>query len=113
MFCVYRLSDGRFVRGMASLPPMYDPATEGLWRYAVKPDFRLHRYDATVPEKVRLATAQELADFDAERVDSAALAQFDGETQKMIKALAIWMAQRLNIPLVTARAEILAIYKGL
>jgi hypothetical protein len=115
MWYVYRLSDGRFMRGLASLKPDYDPATEAVQEYTHqnRPDTRLHRYDATVSDKKRLATAQELADFDAERKDAEAVTRFDVNEAKMLKALAIWTAQKLGIPLATTRAEILTIYKGL
>ncbi len=114
IYAKYRLSDGQFLCGWPQRPP-YDPATEAVQTYPehLRPDMRLHRFDATAPDKKRLATAQELADYDAARADEAALAQFDGPTQKIIKALAIWTAQKLGVPLATARAEILAIYKGL
>lgn len=116
VYAKYRLSDGQFLCGWPQRPP-YDPATEAVQTYPehLRPDMRRHRFDGTVvgPDKKRPATAQELADYDAARADEAALAQFDGPTQKMIKALAIWAAQRLNIQPATARAEILAIFKGL
>ena len=46
----------------------------------------------------------------AAEIDARNLAHFDGE--KLAKALAIWTAQKLGVSLATARAEILAIYKG-
>ena len=114
MYAKYRLSDGQFLCGWPQRPD-FNPATEAVQTYLehLRPDMRLHRYDATAPEKKRLATAQELSDYDAARADEGAVAQFDGPTQKMIKALAIWSAQKLNIPLATAKAEILTIFKGL
>lgn len=114
IYAKYRLSDGQFLCGWPQRPP-YDPATEAVQTYPehLRPDLRLHRYDAASPDKKRLATAQEIADYDAARADEAALAQFDGPTQKAIKTLAMWSAQKHNIPWPTARAEILAIFKGL
>lgn len=114
LYAKYRLSDNQFLCCWPNRPD-FNPATEAVQEYLehLRPDMRLHRFDATAPDKKRLATAQELADYDAARVDEGALAQFDGPTQKMIKAVAIWTAQKLNIPLATARAEILAIFKGL
>jgi hypothetical protein len=114
MWFRYRLSDGQFLNGLTSRPD-FDPSTEGVQEYldAVRPDIRLHRFDATTVDKKRLATAQELTAFDTARSDEAALAQFDGPTQKMIKALAIWTAQKLGVPLATAKQEIVTIYKGL
>lgn len=38
-------------------------------------------------------------------------ADFDG--QRLVKAVAIWAAGKLGVPLATARSEILAIYQGL
>lgn len=114
-YCVYRLSDGQFVRGMLASRPDCDPATEAVQEFLdhLRPDIRLHRYDATAPDKKRLATAQELADYDAARLDAEAIGRFDTPEAKMLKALAIWTAQRLGVPLNTAKQEILTIYKGL
>ena len=113
-YCAYRVSDGQFLRG-ATMPPDYDPATEAVQAYQehLRPDTRRHRFDAAAPDKKRLATAQELAEYDDERADAAAAAELDGPDRKMIKAAVIWIAGRLNVPPATARAEILAIYKGL
>jgi len=114
VYAKYRLSDNQFLCAWPN-SPRHDPQVEAVQTYPehLRPDMRLHRFDAAAPDKKRLASPQELADYDAARVNEAALAQFDGPTQKMIKALAIWAAQKLNIPLATARQEILAIYKGL
>jgi hypothetical protein len=114
VYAKYRLSDGRFLCGWPQ-PPNYDAATEGVQEYPehLRPDMRLHRYDATTPDKKRLATSQELAAFDTERMDAKAAAQFDTPEAKMIKALAIWTAGKLGVQPATARNEILAIYKGL
>ncbi len=110
---IYRLSDGQFLRGLKGNTPDYDPATEGLQTYdtAARPDLRTERYDAASPMQKRPATAQELADWDAARQTAREQAQFD--EAKMLKAVAIWTAQRLGVPLATARAEILAVYRGL
>src|SRR5689334_9972466 len=114
LYAKYRLSDNQFLCVWPQRPD-FDPATEGVQEYLdhLRPDPRLHRYDATAPDKKRLATAQELTAFDAARTDEAALAQFDGQTQKMLKALAIWTAQKLGVQPATAKQEILAIFKGL
>lgn len=114
VYAKYRVSDGQFLCGWPQRPP-YDPATEAVQTYPehLRPDMRVHRYDAAAPDKKRLASPQELADYDAARLDEGALAQFDGPTQKMIKALAIWAAQKLGIQPATARQEIIAIFKGL
>lgn len=108
----YRLSDGQFLRGWPNEPP-YNPATEALQTYPeyLRPDMRTERFDGTSQTKKRLATSQELAAYDAARAADAEQNQFDG--QKMLKAVAIFFAQQLNIPLATAKAGILTIYRGL
>jgi len=73
------------------------------------PNPRLERYDGA--GGIRPATAQEMSDYDAAQVDTRALGQFNAE--KLVKAVAIWTAGRLNVPLATARQEILTILKGL
>lgn len=47
---------------------------------------------------------------DSAKVTEDAQADLDA---KAVKALAIWTAQRLSVPLATMRAEVLQIYKGL
>ena len=112
MIYSYRLSDGQFLRGWPNTPP-YDPITEAIQSYPehARPNQRLHRYDGASPTKMRLATAQELIDYDAALLTEQAQGQFD--ELKLVKALAIWTAGKLNIPLQTAKNEILALYKGL
>lgn len=50
-------------------------------------------------------------------VDGATLASTEAaakfDENKMLKALGIWTAQKLGVPLATARNEVIAIYKGL
>lgn len=114
LYAKYRLMDNQFLCVWPQSPD-YDTATEAVQTYPEhqRPDIRLHRFDGTAPDKKRLATVQELTAFDTARADEAALVQFDGPTQKIVKALAIWAAQKFGIPLTTARAEILAIYKSI
>jgi hypothetical protein len=114
VYAKYRLSDGRFLCGWPQRPP-YDAATEAVQDYPehLRPDMRLHRFDATAPDKKRLATAQELADFDIERAALRAANLLDGPEAKMLKAIELWTTQKLNIQPATARAEILTIFKGL
>ena len=114
VYAKYRLSDGRFLCGWPNRPD-YDPATEAVQTYPehLRPNMRLHRFDASAPDKKRLATAQELTAYDDERADAAAVAELDGPDRKMVKAAVIWVAQRLGVPLPTARQEILAIRKSL
>lgn len=60
---------------------------------------------------VRPATAQELADYNAAKLDAEALVQIDGA--KALKALLIWLAPLVGKTAIQARDEIIAIYKGL
>ena len=48
---------------------------------------------------------------DTAYTDEQATLRFTDE--KLIKAVAIWTAQKLSVPIATARSEILTIYKGL
>jgi hypothetical protein len=77
----------------------------------LRPDLRTERFDGAAETKKRAATVQEVADFDAARAGEIEAAQFDG--QKMVKAVAIYFAQQAGIPLQTAKAGILTIYRGL
>jgi hypothetical protein len=112
LFAAYRVSDGQFLRVWPNVPP-FDPATEGMQAYpeTLRPDLRTERFDGTAGTKKRAATAQELADYDAARAGEIEAAQFDG--QKMLKAVAMYFAQQAGIPLNTAKAGIVAIYRGL
>lgn len=112
LYYAYRLSDGQFVRGWPN-PPPYNPATEAVQSYLehLRPDMRTERFDTTAPTKKRAATAQEISDYDAVRTSDIEQGQFDG--QKMLKAVAIYFAQQLSIAPATAKAAILAIYRGL
>jgi hypothetical protein len=73
------------------------------------PNTRTERYDGA--GGIRSATTQEKAEYDAARTGEAELGQFDG--QKMLKAVAIYFATQLNIPLATAKAGVLTIYRTL
>ncbi len=110
MWWVYDLTTHEFLHG-GELVPSYDAATQGAAWYPVHPDQELERHDAASPTKKRLATIQERADRDAARATVTAQAAFDGE--RLVKAAAIWVAQKLGVPLATARQEILTIYRGL
>lgn len=108
---VANLNDRLFQPQHGPFDPSYNPATQVVVGFEEEdqPDRRLHRYDAAL--KKRAATAQEIADYDAAQVAAREQMAFDGE--KMLKAVAIWVAQKLGVPLATARSEILAIYRGL
>lgn len=105
---IYRTTDNQFLYG-GPYDPSYDAVTQGLVVLARNPTPRTERFDGA--GGIRPATAQELSDYDAEQGDSRALGQFNGE--KLVKAVAIWTAGRLNVPMATARQEILTILKGL
>ena len=105
---IYRLSDNTFLYG-GPTDPAFNAGVEGLVVLPRNPKPRLERYDGA--GGIRPATAQEIADYDAAQSTSLALTRFDGE--KLVKALAIWAAQKLNVPLATAKQEILTIYRGL
>jgi len=111
-YYIYRISDGQFLRGWPNSPP-YDNTVEGLQEYPehLRPNLRIHRYDETNETKKRLATAQELLDYDATKVAALALRRFDEE--KIMKAVAMWAAGKLGVAPATAKAEILTIYRGL
>lgn len=53
----------------------------------------------------------ELEPRTAEEIAADRQARFDNE--QLVKAVAIWAAQKLGVPLATARNEILAIYRRL
>ena len=86
---------------------MPDPSTRATWRIDYKPEATAPQRAAGEALKLSYDQAADNAAFQAEQEQ----ARFDGE--KLVKAVAIWTAQRLGVPLATARAEILAIYRGL
>lgn len=105
---IYRLSDNEFLYGGPS-EQSYGAGTQGLVELTRHPDPRTERYDGA--GGVRPATAQEIADYDTGQVNEQSLSRFDNE--KLVKALAIWTAGKLNVPLNTAKQEILTIYRVL
>lgn len=82
---------------------------EGIVSLLRHPDPRTERYDGA--GGVRAATSQEISTYDAGRRTAQTANRFDDE--QLVKALAIWTAGKLNVPLATARAEIVTILKGL
>jgi hypothetical protein len=104
---IYRLSDNEFLHGgPCEVTAGVGQAVAVLSR---NPKPRMERYDAA--GGIRPATAQEIIDYDAAQVIERSLANFDQE--KLVKALAIWTAGKLNVPLQTAKQEILTIYRAL
>lgn len=73
------------------------------------PDRRTKRYNGA--GGVRDATAQEVTDFDTAKQDREAIHDIDGA--KALRALVLWLAQKLAVPPAQARSEIIAKYKGL
>jgi|SRR3990172_4601004 len=73
------------------------------------PNFRTTRYDGA--GSIRSATAQELADVDAEQQSAKEQRELDGA--KMLKAVVLWQAQLHGKTAQQARQEILAIYRTL
>jgi hypothetical protein len=105
---VYELSTGILLFG-GPCEVDYDTQTQGLIVLKENPSPIRHR----VNEKgeLRAATAQEISDYGAAQVTKQTADRFDNE--QLVKALAIWTAQKLGIPLATARQEILTILRGL
>ena len=105
---VYHVEGGLLLHG-GPCEVEYDKDTQGVVTLLRNPDPRTERYDGV--GGTRLATAEELADYDTARHMEDTQARFDSE--KIVKALAIWTAGKLNVPLATARQEILTILRGL
>lgn len=105
---IFDLASGEWLYGGA-YEPNYNPAIQGLAVLPRHPDRRLERSNGA--GAIRSATVQEIAVYDAARAGEREVQQFDG--QQMLKALAIWTAQKLNIPPQQAKQEILTIYRGL
>jgi hypothetical protein len=109
LHCIFNKANGRFISGGFDGQRSIDPATEVLIVLSQYPDRKLERWNGA--DGVRLATAQELADTEAEDLDKEASRDVDGT--KILRAFVIWIAGKLGIAPATARDEIIAIYKGL
>lgn len=107
--CLFRRSDGMFVGGNRYDGIPHDPASHVQLDLSDYPDRRTERWDGAIG--VRVATAQEISDFDDVEADTKAASDFD-ET-KALKALVIWLAGKLGVTPAQARTEIVAIYKSL
>jgi hypothetical protein len=104
---IYRLSDNEFLHcGPCEVSAGVGQAVAVLSR---NPKPRMERYDGA--GGIRPATAQEIIDYDAAQATERSMESFDQE--KLVKALAIWTAGKLNVPLQTAKQEVLTIYRGL
>jgi hypothetical protein len=105
---VYDLVTNEFLHG-GPCEPVFNADTQGLVELSRNPEPRRHRYDGV--NGIRPATDQEITDYDAAQLVRQSLGRFDDE--KLVKALAIWTAGKLNVPPATAKQEILAILRGL
>lgn len=105
---VYELATGVLLHG-GPCEVNYDAQTQGVIVLKENPNPVRHR----VNEKgeLRAATAQEISDYATAQATKQTADRFDNE--QLVKALAIWTAQKLGIPLQTARQEILTILRGL
>jgi hypothetical protein len=104
---VYEVSTGMFLAGgSCEVTPAGGQGVVSLTR---NPNPRLERYNGT--GGIRKATLEEISDYDTVQVTAQTLSRFDGE--KLVKALAIWTAGKLNVPIATAKQEILQILRGL
>lgn len=105
---IYMVSTQEFLYG-GPYDPLFDPATQGLVILPRHPVVRIERFD--VLNGIRPATDVEILAYDVLRASDAERERFDG--QKMLKAVAIYFAQQLNVPLSVAKNGILTIYRGL
>lgn len=83
-----------------------NPTDRATWRIGYAPEATEEQHTAGEALK-----ATYTIEGDTVLADEEVAAKFDGD--KMLKAVAIWTAQKLTIPGATAKAEIIAIYKGL
>ena len=104
----YRIADGEFLHG----GPCEVQALAGQAVVAVprNPKVRVERWDES-NQRIRPATTGEIAAYDQAVSDEREHGELD--TQLMIRAVAIFLAQRLGIPLAEARQEILTIRRSL
>lgn len=104
---VYVVASGIFLHG----GPCEVTAVSGqaVARLARNPRPRTERYDEA--GGIRQATALEISAYDAALLTAQTTDRF--ESEQLVKAMAIWTAGKLNVPLATARQEILTILRGL
>lgn len=107
---VYDQTTGMLLCG-GPFDPMYDTATQGLITLPENPNPRTQRVDLAQPTRLRSATDDEATAYETARLNEQIRGQFDGN--KNVLAFAMWTAQKLGIPLATARLEILAIRRTL
>ena len=83
-----------------------DPSDRTTWLIGYAPEATDPQQEAG--EALKLTYSVEA---DTALADEDVASRFDSD--KMLKAVAIWNAQKHGVPLPTAKAEIIAIYKGL
>lgn len=106
---IYLIDTGEFLFGGPCELHVLDPQTQGLVVLSRNPDIRGERYDGS--GGIRAATQQELSDYDAIQTMKTEQRAFD--SQRMLRALAIWTAGKLNVQPNIAKQEILGIYRSL
>lgn len=114
---VYRKVDGQFLRG-GFYDPTFDPAVESVVQFPdadPTPDVRLSRFDAVLGK--RLATAPELASYDAAVADTTAAADVDANLVIRAAMIAV-LWQALGTPptgpqIAGMRVKFIATFKAL
>lgn len=109
---VYRLSDGRWLRGGILFDGAYDPQTEGLVELDFAPDFERDRYDATGTNYCRVATEEEQSSLAAERLDREADADHAVAMIEFVLRRTLGRAPRPD-ERATARDQYRAIFRAL
>lgn len=105
---IYDLTSNEFLYG-GPYDPTFNPSTQGMVRLERNPNATTERYDGA--GGMRPATTQEMSASDASQLIQQSVGRFDSE--KLVKAVALWVAGKLLIPPATAKSEILTIYRGL
>ncbi len=100
---IYIVATGEFLYGgPCDVTPTAGQAVVRLSRH---PNPRTERYDDA--GGMRQASEQEMAGYDTAKLTGQRAARFDDD--QLLKAVAMWIAQRMNVPVSTARQEILSL----
>jgi hypothetical protein len=112
VYAKYRLSDSVFLCSWTTKPD-YDPATEGIQEFPehLRPDLRSERHDAESRTGKRPATAEELAAYEAAKLDERARVSVEQDIDSV--ALVTFIARHFGIAVETAQDEIVTIQKEL